>query len=1664
VGWGAFGQPFHVEYDHLDHFGSWEAIPEWSRSRLTDTDREHLKLRFQIKAAIPPEDYASARASITNAHYTSPPVVKAMWEACRHLGFTGGRVLEPAVGTGNFLGFQPEDLTVTSRRTGVELDTLTAKIAKHLYPAADVRQAGFQATPLPDNCFDLAISNVPFANVPVHDPEFKKTGRGWINKQGLHNWYFAKALDKVRPGGVVAFITSHHTLDASSRKEFRDYLASQAHFLGAVRLPRTAFQGNAGTKVTTDIIFLQKKDPVFESQHPRDAQGRFIEKWTGVTGVRMPSKAGYEREMPLNEYFAEHPEMMLGRMGWGSGYGQVSRDETGMEEDGRDLHGALQEALRRLPAGVMHPPTNQAEIQAEEAAKRAPSTVKPGAFVVEDGKIYVNESGKLVEVQREGKDRERVLAMVKVRDAALHMVALESGDASDEELAAGRKALNEAYDACVKEHGALHLAVNNRAFLPDPDGALIRALEEWDPNTKTGRKGPMFERRTITPVTRPTSASTPEDALGITLNECGRLNWARMSELLGWEPDEIQQELHGQGLAYQDPAQMGDTITGGWVLAEEYLSGNVRQKLRVAQAYAANHPEYAANVAALEAIQPTDLLPSEIDARLGAPWIPPDVVDDFLNHLLVPDQNYRDQESTFNRDTQEWDPGYRRASWVRFDPRLGKWAVETRDYRFNQTANTATWGMEERTAAELLEGALNLKDPVVYGEDGDGKRYVDKTKTAAAYGKQQSIKEEFEKWVWGDDKRALALAALYNEHFNDSVPRRFDGSHLTLPGLAAEVAAEGVRKHIKDAVWRILQTGTALIDHCVGAGKTRLLCMAAMEQRRLGLAKKPLLVVPNHMIEQWDRDFRAFYPGAKVLTVRSDDWTNFGRKELSNRIATGDWDAVIITHSAFTLMPSSPKLYEDFYHEQIDELNSILAEMQQEGGNGNDRTQKEIEKQVERLRVKLQDKTDRLKARQDDTVPFDHLGVDSVLVDESHAFKNLFFPTKMNNVVGLQRAESDRSMDMFVKTQHLMRKNGGRGLVFATATPISNSLAEMYTMLRYLALPLLKEKNLHHFDNWCGTFAEVKQTVEAAPEGGYRSRNRLGTFVNMPENVKLYRTVADVRTIEDLPEVQGAVPELHGGTPTRNVADGSDELRNFTLSLQARAKAIKEAGWKQDKKEDNFLKIMSEARKASLDMRLLPQFADLPDDPNSKVNLCVENVAQLYHDSTDRRGTQLIFLDLGTPKGAADKPKKDEDESQAAGAETETESRERDSVYGDIRRKLVAQGLKPEEIAFIHEWESKTKRPLLQQKMNSGQIRVLIGSTGKMGTGMNVQERLYALHHLDAPWKPADLEQREGRIIRQGNRHADTKDGWNIPVQIHRYSTKGSSDEFMWQQLLSKSKFITQAKKGELQARRMENIDGAIEQAAAMMHDTSEEPRWMEAIELEGRIAHLGAMRSNWQSTSWKQKQTLANLPLRIDRCQNQAAAFDAAARVWAANRPEKFTLQVGKKSYDSREEAGKALRAAWGENLWDIYNGREPELGEYAGFRIYGKTNADKQVVLLVKDPKSGVEGFIHDIGTEAGITTKIDNHLKQLGELANTERAKKAQYERQAEDLKREVAKPFEHEEEFRQIQVRHKALLEVLEAESKAREQGAGAAAPEGPAPVEGVRVAVADTARG
>ena len=1478
-----------------------------------------------LKELLSDEEYAAARASTLNAHYTSPTVIRSIYDAVERMGFETGNILEPAMGVGNFFGLLPEAMR-DSRLYGVELDSITGRIAQKLYPKADITVAGFETTNRRD-FYDLAVGNVPFGNYKVADKPYDKLGFS------IHNYFFAKTLDQVRPGGVIAFVTSRYTMD-SRNPDARQYIAQRADLLGAIRLPNDAFKKNAGTEVVSDILFLQKRD------HPADITPDWVHLNTTEDGFTM------------NSYFVDHPEMVLGELSMESTqYGKY--DLTVNPIEGADLADQLKGAVSHI-SGTYTP----VEIAADHGKDQqdvipADPNVKNYSYAVVNGEVYFRENSVMRQVELNEKAKDRVKGMVELRGIVNELIEYQLEDYPDERISQKQAELNDAYDAFTAKHGLINNRANGQAFSDDSSYYLLCSLENVDEDGNLKSKADMFTKRTIRPERRVTSVDTPSEALAISIGERGCVDLPYMAQLLN-TPDDydvITTEL--RGVIFKDPMAVRDDPTAGWQTADEYLSGDVRSKLKVARMAAQQDSAFSINVQALEQAQPKDLDASEIDVRLGATWIEPRYIQQFM-------------QETFET------PFYlRRNIEVKFSDLTAEWRINGKSSpSYNDVAAYVTYGTDRANAYRILEETLNLKDIRIYDTieepDGKQKRVLNKKETTLAQQKQQAIKDAFQDWVWKDPRRREALVTKYNELFNSTRPREYDGSHIRFGGMNPDIC---LREHQKNAIAHVLYGGNTLLAHEVGAGKTFEMAASAMESKRLGLCQKSMFVVPNHLTLQWANEFLRLYPSAKLLVATKKDFETANRKKFCARIATGDYDAVIIGHSQFEKIPLSAERQQRQLQEQIDEIEEAIAELKWQRGENFSI------KQMEKTRKSLQARLDKLTAteRKDDVITFEQLGVDRLFVDESHAYKNLFLYTKMRNVAGLSTSEAQKSSDMFMKCLYMDELTGGRGVVFATGTPVSNSMTELYTVMRYLQYGTLQKKNLTHFDSWASTFGETTTAIELAPEGtGYRARTRFAKFFNLPELMNMFKEVADIKTSDQL---HLPVPEAKYETV---VVQPSEIQKEMVAELSERAAAV-HAGL-VDPSEDNMLKITSDGRKIGLDQRLMNPM--LPDDPNSKLNACVGNILRIYEEGTPEKLTQLAFCDMSTPKKDGTF-----------------------NVYDDIKAKLTAAGVPPEEVAFIHDADTEAKKKELFAKVRSGQVRVLIGSTQKMGAGTNCQDRLVAVHHLDVGWRPSDMTQRNGRIIRQGNQ--------NKQVQIYQYVTEGTFDAYLYQTLENKQKFISQIMTSKSPVRSCDDVDEQALSYAEIKALCAGNPLIKEKMDLDIDVARLKVLKADHQSQQYRMEDKLLKyFPAEIEKQTGYISGYEADIQTVAAHPQvaDSFCgIEIKGNHYTDKQEAGEAILAVCKETkVVDPV-----PIGSYRGFQMelsFDSFHHEFDIVL------KGAMSHRVSLGNDArGNLIRLDNALAGIPDKLAGAKERLDNLYNQQEATKSEIGKPFPQEAEL-------------------------------------------------
>lgn len=1508
-------------------------------SDVFDQTREKWNKEYEeLKSLLTKDEYVAARASVLNAHYTQPVIIESMYQVLSNLGFESGNILEPAMGIGNFFGKLPDSMKA-SHLYGVELDEITGKIAKYLYPEADIQIMGYEKTEYPNDFFDVAIGNVPFGNYKVVDRKYDK------HNFLIHDYFFAKTIDQIRAGGVVAFITSKGTMDKES-PEVRKYIAEKAELLGAIRLPNNAFKANAGTEVTSDILFFQKRENVSKE----------IPEWVFLgedsNGIQM------------NRYFIEHPQMVLGEMIEVSGpYGM---ETTCRPFDDISLKEQLQKAICNIK-GEMRPigETEQIEINDTRDIPADPN-VRNYSFTEVKGQIYYRVNSTMEPVKLPKTTIERIQGLISIRESVRHLIALQMQDMpNDQAIVAEQRILNERYDQFYKKYGVISGSANKRAFSDDASYCLLCSLEHLNEDGTLKRKADMFTKRTIKKSVKAASADTAVEALTLSLNEKARVDIDYMAQLTKKDPDEITEEL--QGIIFLNP------LTGIWENADEYLSGNVRVKLEVARTFAAKDGRYEVNVQALEKVQPKDLEASEIDVRMGATWIDPEIYQEFMGELL--ETPMRLLGSIIK---------------IQYSAINGLWNVEGKNAdSYNNVLATATYGTSRINAYKIIEDTLNLKDVRVY-DIIDEKRILNKKETMLASQKQETIREAFKEWIFQDQERRNELCEKYNKQFNSIRPREYDGSHLIFPGMNPEIE---LKPHQKNAVAHQLYGGNTLLAHCVGAGKTFEMVAAAMESKRLGLSQKAMFVVPNHLTEQWGAEFLQLYPGANILVATKKDFEPINRKKFCARIAMGEYDAVIIGHSQFERIPLSDDRLKGILYDQIEDITQAISDLKYQSGTRY--TVKQMEKTRKALNARLEKLND--KTKKDDVVTFEELGVDRLFVDESHSYKNLFLYTKMRNVAGISQTEAQKSTDMFNKCRYMDELTGGKGITFATGTPISNSMTELYTNQRYLQFGRLKELGLDQFDAWASTFGETITSIELAPEGtGYRAKTRFARFYNIPELISVFKEVADIQTADML---RLPVPEVEYHNITIKPTEYQKEV---VLELADRAEIVRNGG--VDSSVDNMLKITNDGRKLALDQRLYDE--NVPDSKTGKIAECVERSFKLWESTKDKRSAQLIFCDLSTPKGDG-----------------------RFNVYDDLKRKLIDKGVPEEEIAFIHDANTDIKKSELFSKVRSGQVRFLLGSTSKMGAGTNVQNRLIGLHHLDVPWKPSDIEQQEGRILRQGNQ--------NPKVEIFRYITEGTFDAYSWQLIENKQKFISQIMTSKAPVRSCEDVDEASLSYAEVKALATGNPYIKEKMELDIKVSKLKLLKANYISQIYRLEDKIVKYyPLAIHNDQVMINSLENDLEYYNSVRPqsrEAFNMTIYGHDFSERKEAGAALLSLFSTVK---SSGTTIDIGEYLGFGMN----------LTYEGFYNGyVLGLKHCLtykvtlgSSDLGNITRIENALDSISSKLEEYKNGLADKENQYKNAQEEVKKPFEKEAELSAALERQAELNALLNMDVRTEEE--------------------------
>ena len=1526
------------EQQVLSQYVGWGGLAD-----VFDPNKENWSAEYtQLKGLLTEEEYAAARASTLNAHYTSPVVIRAIYDAVEKMGFQSGNILEPSLGIGNFFGMLPSGMA-DSRLYGVELDSITGRIAQKLYPQADITVAGFETTDRRD-FYDLAVGNVPFGQYKVNDKAYNKLGFS------IHNYFFAKTIDQIRPGGVIAFVTSRFTMD-SKDSSARKYMAERADLLGAIRLPNNAFKANASTEVVSDILFLQKRD------RPADIEPAWVQ--LGQT----------EDGFNINQYFVDHPEMVLGNLELEST--QYGHDLTVAPIEDANLADQLTEAVQHIEGQytaveIAAPDVADAEVQRKTLP--ADPTVKNFSYTVVDGEIYYRENSIMTQIELSDNAKGRVAGMVELRQIVNELIDQQLNDFPDEDIKASQAKLNYAYDAFTAKYGLINDKKNARLFDDDSSYYLLCSLENLDENKNLKSKADMFTKRTIRPERIVTSVDTPSEALAVSIGEHGKVDLPYMAELLGTPGNYERITTELSGVIFKDPAADADDPEAGWQTADEYLSGNVRDKLRMAQLAAESRSEFKGNVDALTKAQPKDLEASEIDVRLGATWLDPSIVQQFMMETFQPPYRIR----------------YNNAITVRYSPYTSEWRISNKSATgFGDIMATETYGTRRANAYKILEDTLNLRDSRVYDiieENGKEKRVLNQNETTLAQQKQQAIKDAFAGWVWKDPQRRALLVKKYNELFNSTRPREYDGSHIHFVGMNPEI---NLREHQRNAVAHVLYGYNTLLAHEVGAGKSFEMAASAMELKRLGLCQKSLFVVPNHLTEQWASEFLRLYPHAKLLVTSKKDFEPGNRKKFCARIATGDYDAVIIGHSQFEKIPLSAERQERLIQEQMDEIEEAIEEAKAQVG------EHFTVKQLEKLRKSLKQKLEKLQGadRKDDVVTFEQLGVDRLFVDESQAFKNLYLYTKMRNVAGLSTSEAQKSSDMFGKCRYLDEITGGRGVIFATGTPLSNSMTEMYTLMRYLQYNTLQQKGLTHFDAWASTFGETTTAIELAPEGtGYRARTRFAKFFNLPELMAMFKEAADIKTSDQL---HLPVPDAKFETV---VVKPSEIQQDMVQALSERAAEVHSGS--VDPSVDNMLKITSDGRKIGLDQRLMN--SALPDDPNSKLNACVNNVLRIWNDTKEQKLTQLIFCDMSTPKGDGSF-----------------------NVYDDIRSKLLNAGVPEQEIEFIHNADTENKKAELFSKVRSGQVRVLLGSTAKMGAGTNVQTLLVAVHHLDVGWRPSDMTQRNGRIIRQGNQ--------NKQVYVYNYVTESTFDAYLYQTLENKQKFISQIMTSKSPMRSCDDIDEQALSYAEIKALCAGDPRIREKMDLDVQVAKLKVLRGDFQNQKYRlEDKLLKTFPEEIQKQKTRIAALQQDSQIAAAHPQDKENfcgMTIKGMVYDDKKAAGERLLLA----RQEMPNADMMLLGTYRGFELNIRFDSFKNEHQAVLRAELSYPVLLGD--DARGNITRLDNAIDNFADrIADAENAlQNLEQQKQAAEV--EVAKPFAQEEELAEKSARLAELNALL-----------------------------------
>ena len=1525
------------EQEILSRYVGWGGIPQAFEENNSSWADEYLEL----KNTLSPEEYSAARASTLNAFYTSPTVIRSMYETLENMGLKQGNILEPSCGVGNFMGLIPESMS-KANMYGVELDPVSGRIAKQLYQKNKIAVQGFEETSYPDSFFDCVIGNVPFGAYQVSDRRYDR------HHFMIHDYFIAKSLDLIRPGGVIAVVTSSGTMDKQN-PAVRQYIANRAELLGAIRLPNNAFQRNANTSVVSDILFFQKRDRA-SIEEPE---------WLNLK----ETPEGYS----VNAYFAEHPEMVLGEFTTESTqYGK--QEVTVKPKEGITLEEQLKEAVQNIHGTITELELSDTELEEDVVSIPADPEVKNFSFTVVDDEVYYRENSVMNRMELPAMTAERVKGMVKIRDITNELIQCQMEEGSDEQITKLQEKLNEEYDTFTAKYGLISSNANKRAFSQDSSYCLLTSLEFLDDKGELKRKADIFTKRTIRRAETVTSVDTASEALAVCIGERAGVDLSYMAQLSGKTEEELTEEL--AGVIFKNP------IGEKWEPSDEYLSGNVREKLQIAKQFAEDHPEYQVNVQYLEQVQPKDLDASEIEARLGATWISEDYITRFMAETFHTPRYYVGSKVK-----------------VQYAEVTGQWNVMGKNVdSYGNALVTSTYGTQRANAYRLLEDALNLRDTKIYDtvQDAEGEhRELNRKETMLAQQKQELIKEEFKEWIFKDLHRREDLCKIYNERFNSIRPREYDGSHIQFVGMNPEIT---LMPHQKNAVAHVLYGNNTLLAHCVGAGKTFQMIAAGMESKRLGLSQKNLYVVPNHLTEQWGGDFLRLYPGANILVATKKDFEPANRKRFCSRIATGDYDAVIIGHTQFEKIPLSRERQIAMLEDQIADITFSIEEAAHQAGQNY--TIKQLEKTKKSLQARMKKLND--QTRKDDVVTFEQLGVDRLFVDESHSFKNLFLYTKMRNVAGISQTDAQKSSDMFMKCRYMDELTGGRGITFATGTPVSNSMTELYTIMRYLQYDTLMRMGMGHFDSWAATFGETVTTIELSPEGtGYRAKTRFARFFNLPELISIFKEAADIQTSDmlNLP-----VPEAEF---INEVLKPSEEQQEMVSAFSERAESVR--GGLVNPTEDNMLKITNDGRKCALDQRLLNEL--LPDAEKSKVNTCVENAFQVWEEGKADRTTQLIFCDLSTPKGDGTF-----------------------NVYDDVRNKLTEKGIPKEEIAFIHEYNTEAKKAELFAKVRAGQVRILMGSTPKLGAGTNVQDRLIALHHLDCPWKPSDLEQQEGRILRQGNQ--------NDKVKIFRYVTENTFDAYMWQILENKQKFISQIMTSKSPVRACEDVDDTALSYAEIKALATGNPYIKEKMDLDVQVSKLKLLKANHTSQIYRLESDIAkNFPVQISALKERIAGMQVDSQVVKSvdlQDNDTFAMTVGNVLYEDKKEAGEALIAACA-GLKTVSTGGK--VGEYHGFTLSASYNMFSNAFELTIKGKCS---YKLEIGKDpVGNMQRIHNTLSSIDRKLTESEQKLETVQQQLATAQEEVKKPFPKEAELNEKMERLSELNALLNMDEKGNE---------------------------